>query len=513
METKFAETGLPCPCGTSSDAYSVNEDGSGKCFSCSKFFSNGGPVDFDEPTVKKAFLGMRGISSKTMETYGVYTKIVNDIPTEIGFKYPNEAYKIRNLTIPKKEKGHFRSTGKMSEAGLYGRDKFDPGSKESITITEGEFDALAAFEMLRGRSACVSLRSSSSVEADVRKDYEYINSFKKIYLALDKDGAGQEAVKKLVPMFDFNKVYILKFEKYKDANDYLANREVEDFVRTWENARRYSPSSIISSFSEIRKALTLKEAERVSEYPFADLSKKLFGIHKGEFILAKGLQGIGKTEWCRAIVDHTLKTYPKTKIATVFLEESQGETIRGVATYQMKVPVMRADCGIPDDEIMDAYAAAVKTDDRLYIHSHFSGDDESEIIDNIRFLVTVAGVDLILLDNLTMLNTGREGDNDERLRIDRIIRRLRALVNELKFALILIAHTNDDGTTRGSRLPDIVTNTVINMERIKPDTRLDFIITKARTQGAQEGPAGFAIYNRDTGILADPGESEENPEF
>ena len=40
MENKFVKYHLPChECG-SSDAVSVNEDGSAKCFSCDKFYSN-----------------------------------------------------------------------------------------------------------------------------------------------------------------------------------------------------------------------------------------------------------------------------------------------------------------------------------------------------------------------------------------------------------------------------------------------------------------------------------------
>lgn len=522
---KFAKIGLPCPCGKSSDAYAENEDGSGKCFSgaCSGgpkrdgFFPSKMGVTMsteekqeDDTPIQSTgnerleIIPHRNISAKAFEFYGVHTVVEGDTPVRVGFRYPNGAYQTRNLLVPKEDRNnHFKTRGPYGEAGLWGRDKFDPGSKDSITITEGAYDAMAAYDMLYAKSACVSVKSSATVVSDIKKDFDYVNSFKKIYLCLDNDEAGQSKIATIASMFDFNKVYHVKLDKYKDANDYLLNKEADDFKRTWENSRRYSPSAILSTFGELEAQLKKKAAVAVGNYPFMGLQDGLSGLHKNEMIIIKGKQGIGKTEICRAIIHEALKN-TETKMATIFLEEEVGTTIKGVVTYELNIPAMRDDAGISDEEVMAAYKKAVgDRDDRLYIHTHFTGDDEGEIVDNIRFLVTVAGVDMVFLDNLTMLSTGREGE-DERLRIDRIIRRLRNLVNELHFCLVLIAHTNDDGTTRGSRLPDIVANTVIIMEREIPDNKLYFHIDKARGQGAQAGPAGYGIYDRDRYVLCDP---------
>ena len=446
------------------------------------------------------FHSHRGISNRTYEHYNAPVKFVDDKPFEIKFTYPNGASKYRDLEV--KERMYWKpgpNGEPAKDAGLFGMDRFDRGSKEAILITEGEYDAIAAYEMLRGKVACISLRASASALKDLQANIDYINSFGKIYLCFDNDEVGKKVSDSIAGsgIFDFNKLYQLKMGKFKDANDYLKNRSLDDFVSAFDNARRYSPSSVISGFNEIRHALNQKQAERVADYPFTDLQTSLKGLHKGEMIVLK-------TEVCRAIIDKILKERP-TKIATIFLEEDQGTTIKGVVTYHLKVPAMSDDSGISDEEVMKAYVDAVKGDDsKLYIHTHFSGDDEKEIIDNIRFLVTVAGCEVIFLDNLTMLNTGREGE-DERLRIDRITRMLRNIVNELKFSLVLVAHTNDDGvTTRGSRLPDIVANTVIIMNREQTDTKTYFNVSKARTQGAKAGPAGYAEYDTMEFVLKCP---------
>lgn len=519
-ELEFEKTGQPCPCGKSSDAYAINKDGSGKCFSgqCDQgpkkdgFFPSPRNREYVEEIIEVKrdegevfdFFSHRGISKRTFEFYGVKSGMKDGVLTRTGFIYPNGRTKIRNWSLPKSDRGHFGWTAnREGNAYLFGKDKFDPGSKDSITITEGEYDALAIYELLGNKTAAVSVRSSSTVRTDIEKEREYINSFKKIYICFDADDAGEKASKKIAGIFDFQKVYFVKLTKYKDANEYLEKGEAEDLIRTWTNAKRYSPDSIISGFNEIRQALQKNEAEAVARYPFSRLQNNLRGLHRGEMILMKGKQGIGKTEICRAIVHSTLKE-TESRIATIFLEEDQGTTIRGVCTYETLQPVMDLEAGFTDDDIMAMYEQAVGgRDDRLYIHSHFTSEDEGEIIDNIRFLVTVAKCDLIILDNITVLASGRPGE-DERSRIDGIISRLRHLTNELKFCLVLLGHTNDDNSTRGSRFPDIVSNTVIILEREKGTQELKFFVDKARTQGAREGPAGFAKYDYMQWVLREP---------
>lgn len=535
METNFSNTGLPCPCGNSSDAFCVNSDNSGKCFSCGDFFPDLSKEEYEvkktkgrrkiaqavrtpqeEGEVEYKYLSHRGISANTFEHYRVRVKLVDQIVNSVAFRYPLGSMKVMSFIIPKGENGHWVIQSpdgvRMRDEGLFGSNIFEKGSRESVIVTEGEYDALAAYEMLGGKFAAVSIKSAATAKTDLsgkdRSMLEYLNSFKKIYLCFDNDSPGKNAVENCISLFDFDKLYKVELSKYKDANDYLEAGKQEDFKNAVLGAKKHSPEAIISDFGSISQAIKTRAAKPIAEYPFPELQSALRGLHDGELVVIKGKQGIGKTEICRAIIHHALKT-SDTKMATIFLEEDVGTTAKGVATYQLLMPCMRDDSGLSDEEILEGYREAVSNDEsRLFIHKHLTGEDESEIIDNIRFLVTVAGCKVIFLDNLTMLNTGKEGE-DERMRIDRITRRLRNLINELQFCLVLIAHTNDDGTTRGSRLPDIVANTVITLEREIPSVKLTFDVKKARFQGAQTGPASFGLYDKDKYILRAPLEGED----
>lgn len=107
--------------------------------------------------------------------------------------------------------------------------------------------------------------------------------------------------------------------------------------------------------------------------------------------------------------------------------------------------------------------------------------------------------------------TGLEKE-DERLKLDRLSQKLKLLAKELRFCLIMISHTNDEGRTRGSRNIENVANTMIHLSRDKTsgDDNLrrttHFMIEKAR-MGGHTGPAGRAMLDSMSGKLV-----EINPE-
>jgi len=443
-------------------------------------------------------VGHRGIARKTFEFYGVKTKFIDEEPVEVGFPYGKKAIKIRNLKNKKDQscKGDFR------EAGMFGQDLFDPGSKESVTITEGEFDAMAAYEMLKGKSACISVKSGAgSALADCRRNYDYINSFSKIYLCFDNDEQGQNAVKSLQGLFDFKKVYHVKFHRRKDANEYLENHETDDFWKTWHGAKRFTPDNIISSFSDVEAALSESSEDKLGEYPFAGLNDHLYGLHAGEVIVVKAMEGVGKTEFFRALEYNLLKTTDH-PLGIIHLEEDNGTTVKAIAGYELEAPAVLPDCGLSREDILAGYKAAVRDDEgRVHIHSSFDVEDENAFLGSIRFLVSAAGCRFIFLDHISWLATGTD-DEDERRKLDRVSQKLKLLAKELRFCLVMISHVNDDGKTRGSRNISKVANTVISLDRdiLDESTRTYFLVEKARL-GGRTGKAGYGEFDREKGKL------------
>lgn len=497
---RFAEVHQPCPCGSSSDAYCIREDKSGFCFSCNQDFQDGKISTEKHVDVEFKYLSHRSISRRTFEFYGVQTKLADGKPVEVAFPYSDDSVKVRDLNV----KENMRCIGGFQAAGLFGQRLFDPGSKESICIVEGEFDALAAYEMLRQKVAVVSIKSgagSAARDLSRRDIWEYVNSFQKIYFCFDNDGPGKDATKAVQGIFDFRKTYHVPLTKYKDPNDYLAAGDADGFEATYHAAKRFAPDNIISSFSDISAALEVSSEDKLGEYPFPILNDKLYGLHAGEVIVIKAPEGVGKTEFFRSIESYILKSTDH-PIGVIHLEEDNGTTVKAIAGYELGVPAVLPDCGLSKEDILSAYKRAVRDDEgRVHIHSSFSVEDEEAFYGSIRFLVSAAGCRFIFLDHISWLGTGL-ADDDERKKLDRISQRLKLMAKELRFCMVMISHVNDDGKTRGSRNISKVANTVISLDRdlLTGSNATTFLVEKARL-GGRTGPAGVGHFNQRTGRL------------
>lgn len=511
--TDWIKTHHACPECDSSDGASTNADGWITCFSCDNRF----PPKDRQPTTeyynvndyKFDYIPQRDISSTAFRHYKAATKLDKEgNPIETCFPYPHGGFqKIRSLIIPKKDPGHFRTVGTPKEAGLFGQDKFQPGSSDTIIITEGEYDAIASYDMCKLPS--VSVASSSSARRDIENAREYLNSFSRIVFAFDNDEVGQKAVQKCAGIFDFNKTYVVDMGKYKDANDFRKANDNSGWAKAVKLAKKFTPDSITNTFAGMREQLKQKNETRIGTYPFKRLQDMLFGIYQGEVVLIRADTGIGKTEWFRAMEFHNLKHHESTKHCVIHLEEGNDTTIRGLATYQDEFPYIHLNDETDDEVIMAAVEKLVQDESRVNIYESFDVEDENKLLDTIRYLVKVCGVNMVWLDHISWLATGKDDDADERRKLDRISQKIKLMAKELHFAFIMISHTNDDGRTRGSRNIEKVANTGIDLWRDKEAEgdekhKLWMSVWKGRGHGTQTGKAGYAFFDTNTLTLKCP---------
>lgn len=503
--SKLIESKLPCPSCTSSDAYHLYDDGHGYCFSCNTRTPSRKEGDFvlnenelDTNTYTYEFIPLRGISKSTLKKYNAITKISPEgKPLVIGFPFPNGSLKLRSFTAKdiqwKKGDGYADP-----QPGLFGRDKFEAGEHKFVVITEGEFDALSIYQTVQ--IPAVSVQSASTAVRDVSADRAFINSFERIYLAFDGDRAGREAADKVAQLFDFNKVYQLKFDKFKDANDFLQHGDDASLRNVFHNARRYQPDNIISHLNEFDAILA--ETKNVGiPYPFSALNEKTYGIRTSESVLITAQEGVGKTELMHAIEYQILKETDDA-VGAIFLEEPKQRHLQALAGLELGKPAHLPDSGCTLDQVRSALRTVVGTDERLHVYSHFGSDDPDALIDTIRFLVTARSCRYILLDHISMVVSGLAGE-DERRALDYFSTRLEMLVKELDFALIMVSHVNDYGQTRGSRyiskVADIridISRDVMNADPVVRNTT-ELVVSKNRFSG-KTGFACKLLFDRET---------------
>lgn len=488
----------PCPSCSSSDAYHVWADGHGYCFSCNTLTKASYHSVTDETQVAYTHLAWRDVTAETMETYGVLTKLTSEgEPVSIGFPYGEETFKVRSL----KEK-EFKFVGDTKQADpLFGMRRWSKGSAKCVLITEGEMDAMSAYQMLDRKWPCLSIKGASSARKDCTQARDYLNSFERIYLCFDRDEPGQKAVQQVAGLFDFNKVYHVDLSRFKDANEYLTNGAIKEFQNVVFNARRIMPTNIISSFEEMDKILEAASEKPSIPFPFPTLQSITEGIRTGESYLVKAPEGIGKTEFIRALEYHVLQTTDD-NIGIIHLEESKDRLLKGLAGLHLNKPAHLRSRPVPLEEVKQAYREVIKREDRVFIYSHFGSSDPDVILDTIRFMVSACGCKYVFLDHITMVVTGLNEDK-ERQTLDYISTRLGMMTEELDFALIFISHINDDGKTRGSRNISKIAHTIISISRdhLNEDPKVrnttNVVVEKNRF-ASKTGPAGKLYFNPET---------------
>jgi twinkle protein len=176
----------------------------------------------------------RKISKATCEKYKVWREDGKDyFPCFLDGKHTGTKY--RSL----ENKRDQRWTGEQHD--LFGQQLFPVGSAKYITITEGEYDAMSAYEMLGSRWPVVSvLNGTGSAKQDIQRNYEYLNSFEHIVLSFDNDDIGKSTAKQIAGLFPAGKVRLMKHQAHKDANDYKKAGDLAKYTKEWWDAPKYA---------------------------------------------------------------------------------------------------------------------------------------------------------------------------------------------------------------------------------------------------------------------------------
>lgn len=191
--SQFQAQHLACPCGKSSDAYSIYESGVGKCFSCGKTFApDGGEARTTEKTGKSSPplltdldfipLGKRGLSQETCKKYGYGIATVDGVKVQVAPYHDTKGRLVaQKVRFPDKS---FQIRGSMKGAGLFGQPLVRSGGR-MIVITEGEIDALSVNQALGGTWPVVSVpNGAQSAAGAIRSQLDLLEQYERVILCL-----------------------------------------------------------------------------------------------------------------------------------------------------------------------------------------------------------------------------------------------------------------------------------------------------------------------------------------
>jgi twinkle protein len=460
----------------------------------------------------------RKIMKATAEKYGVWRE-----GDYTYFPYFEDGKHLANKVRTADKQ--FFNEGDIKHTGLFGSHLFPPGSAKYITLVEGEYDALAAYELMGSRWPVVSVRSGAAGAAkDVAENSEYLNSFQNIVVCFDKDEGklnaqtgqvrypGQEAALTVAGMFPIGKVKVLTLAEAKDANDYLKVGKREQFNREWWAAPQYSPSGLKLGRELWEEVSAPKNYETVP-YPWESLNSQTYGIRLSEFVVFTAETSVGKTSVLKEIEYHIRKTSPEAGIGLLHLEETNGDTALGLMSIEANMPLHLPDIrAMVNQEELRGYFDSIVDTDKLVIYDHFGSNSIQEILNKVRYMHNL-GCKYIILDHLSIVVSDQSGD--ERKQLDEIATKLKTLCMECNISIIAVIHQNRKGEIRGTAGVEQLANIVIKLNREKlsedPWRRnvVSLMVEKNRFCG-RTGPGAYLHYNNDTGRLTELTEEEIN---
>jgi len=535
----------PCDCG-SSDGNVLFSDDHSYCFVCNTYtppedgFTSSPRDEYVQAPIqgvvnshltigdwRATALIDRNLKGETLGKFGVtLDRDGNDVQKHYYPYTDIEGNHIANKVRQVKDKKFFVE-GNLPQATMFGQKLFSKGGKY-ITICEGEIDAMSAYELTGSQYAVVSVKTGAAgAVKDVKAQFEYLNSFETVVVCFDMDEPGQDAASKVGQLFEPNKCRIMKLTE-KDANEYLKKNDRTGFTKAWWAAEAFTPAGIIN-LATIGDSL-YDEADNITvKYPWQGMNDILYGIRTGELVTFTAGTGAGKSSIIREL-EHWILNNSEENIGIFSLEENTKQTC-------FHLMAVEANARLNIKEVRDLYSKeALATyqnntigTGRVFAFDHFGSLDNDDILNRLRYMVKALNCKWIILDHLSILVSGQEG-NDERRSIDILMTKLRSLVEETQCALLMVSHIRrmggdagaEDGKEialnhlRGSASIAQISDAVIAIERNQqaddPNeaNKTTVRVLKNRYAGIT-GVACTLTYDRDTGRLTEADDDFDDP--
>jgi len=373
-------------------------------------------ADIKSETSVKA-KGFRGIDDSVYAKFGVRHAFAEDTGEVIEQYYPCTqegqlvGYKVRE--VPK----NFYSKGRTgADCELFMQFKFNRGGKYVI-ITEGEIDALSAYQMLseyntnKGwdfETAVVSPTTGANSHKQIAGQFRFFDSFENIIISYDNDKAGQTATEQLLKVLPKGKVKIMPM-RYKDANEYLEKDKAKEFINDFYEAKKQVPVGVLASSKLYDRIMGQTAVAKIPFPPFMQKLNELFvgGMPLGHIVNIAADTGIGKTTLVNELIYYWIFNSPHTVgIVSMELDAGQYGEVLLSRHLEKKLALIESQdekiAYLSTDRVIEkAKELTIKEDgdSRFYLLDNRDGSIE-EIQDTVEELVSACGAKVIVLDPL-----------------------------------------------------------------------------------------------------------------
>lgn len=410
-------------------------------------------IELPERMLKKESLAHFGIRIGFSERDGK-TPMLAAFPYRVDGKVTGA--KMATLSKPRK----VWSVGRMKGVDLFGWKEAVATGDKRLYITEGEFDAVALWQVICESNkgdfagnipAVVSIpHGAASAARDIGRLLPKIRQhFKEVVLVFDMDEPGRKAAEEVCKILPEAMSAELPA---KDANECL----MEGYKKALFNAVRFKAAK--PKNSRIVDAESLHEAAKEPaaygvSWPWDYITEKTRGIRKGETIYIGAAQKMGKSEVVNAIGSHLIKEHGWT-VLMAKPEEANKKTYKLMCGKI--VGKVFHDPNIPFD--YDAYDRAgelLRGKLKLInIYQHLGWETlKADIV-----FAATNGVDAVFIDPITNLTNGMNAA-DANTKLQEVAQELSAMAKDLNIVIFIFCHLrNKEGGKPHDRGGEVLTS-------------------------------------------------------
>ena len=284
---------------------------------------------------------------------------------------------------------------------------------DTLVVVGGEICLISAKQMLapiekkynRQINVVSSLLGEDSTADCLKTQIEWVEKHKKIILALDNDDAGKKATQKCLDFLPKDKLFTANL-RYKDANDYIKNKDTESYMQdAYWNVSAVEDYGIIGSGDLFEYGIEASNDEGIPvPFHMLDLKPYVPMFMYDSIVLLVGSTSIGKT----ANLDTTMSSIIMSSNDTtgvLSLEASRKKFAQKMHSRIIGVPLNRLSkeeqVNLQEkhkDKIMDFYLDSNGEHRFFFADSDFDSIEEAEKC--ILRLITVFGCKVIIGDPL-----------------------------------------------------------------------------------------------------------------
>lgn len=308
-----------------------------------------------------------------------------------------------------------------------------------VIIVEGEPDCLAW--STAGYHYVITGNNGSSDDKWVDLVYEELETIEKIYIGVDDDEAGRKYQKLLARRFDKDKLYLIKYHGYKDANEVLEQNGKEtgkEILRDcFEAAEPWPVEGITRVQDHMESAYRYFTEGFPNTYRTGVASlDKYWTLYEEDVTVITGAPGAGKSEFVDWLsVRHAMVNGLK---AAFFSGEKTEANHLPRLCYKYigkSRDVMNPNSDVDQQEFMQALA---------FMHDHIFYMNRLEnklerILEKAKYLVKRHGINILAIDNHSVLDND-PGEKNMRTYIADQISAMTAFAKTCKVHIFIVAH-------------------------------------------------------------------------